>query len=310
VSSINRAMAQLISHADVLGSYIKTNQSDQLLLRVPKMPVRGDALQVAAVATLATAPFITTGGTSDASATTYETDARSFPLRRIAAKVEVNGDIAQNVSMINDVFEQQIQAKMIAMWNTVGDKLISGTGIDPFPAGLVTLAAEHPANVRTLGGVLTLQALDDMLYQMRPWDGDTPIALVMNRGMLANLTQLAHAAGFDLPVRPDAILGRPIAHYRGAMILVSDWVTDTEAGTTTSIYAVILGPRSGEPQFGGLVWGYNADTEAGIRVDGPHRSSGTTDMLFATLEFNACFASLSTGAVLRMSTITPYTPAH
>jgi hypothetical protein len=310
VSSINRAMALLISHADVLGSYIKTNQSDQLLARVPKMTVRGDALQVAAVATLAIAPFITTGGTSDASETTYENAARSFPLRRIAAKVEVNGDIAQNVSMVNDVFEQQIQAKMVAMWNTVGDALINGTGADPLPAGLITLAAEHPDGVRTLGGALVLQALDDMLYQMRPWDGDTPIALVMNRGMLANLTQLAHAAGFDLPVKPDAILGKPIAHYRGAMILVSDWITDAEEGTTTSMYAVILGPRSGEPQYGGLVWGYNDDTGAGIRVDGPHRSSGTTDLLFATLEFNACFASLSTGSVLRMQHIAPYAPLH
>jgi hypothetical protein len=40
-------------------------------------------------------------------------------------------------------------------------------------------------------------------------------------------------------------------------------------------------------------------------VDGPHRNSSTTDILFATLELNIGFASLSTGAVYRLSNITP-----
>lgn len=309
MSVIDRAQALLISHANVLGAYIKSNPSDQLIGRVPRLEVVGDSVSAAAVNALATASYISSGGTSDASATTYDASARNFPLRRIAAKVEVAGDVAQNVSMVNDVFEQQIQAKMVAMWNTVGDKLVNGDGTDPAPSGLLVLAAEHPDGVRSLSGALTLASLDDMLYRMRPWDGDTPLALVMNRGMLAKLTQLAHAAGFDLPVRPDPFLGKPTPYYRGAMILVSDWVPDTETGTTTSVYAVILGPRDGEPQFGGLVWGYNKDTGPGIRVDGPHRSSGTTDVLFATLDLNNCFASLSTGSVLRMKSVTPYTPA-
>ena len=57
MSSISRAQALLISHADVLGSYVKTNATDQLLPRIPKMGVRGDSLQAAAVSTLATASF-------------------------------------------------------------------------------------------------------------------------------------------------------------------------------------------------------------------------------------------------------------
>jgi hypothetical protein len=134
MSSISRTQALTISHADVLGSYIKTLETDQLLPRIPKMAVRGDSLQVADVATLATASFVTSGGTADASATDYDTPARSYPLRRVPTRVEVNGDIAQNVSMINDVFEQQIEAKMIAMWSAVGSKLIYGTGVDPEPA--------------------------------------------------------------------------------------------------------------------------------------------------------------------------------
>jgi hypothetical protein len=305
MSSISRAQALLISSADVLGSYVKNNNIDQLLPRIPKVPVKGDSLQVAAVATLATAPFISSGGTSDASATSYDASARSFPLRRIAAKVELNGDIAQNVSMINDVFEQQIQAKMIAMWNAVGDGLINGTGVDPAPTGLITLAAENPTAVINLAGSLTLAALDDMMRAVRPWDGDTPRAFVMNRGQYRRLIGLAHSAGFDLPCKPDPVLGKPLLHYAGVPILISDWITDTEGGATTSVYLVILGPREGDPQYGGLVWCYNAETGAGIRVDGPHRTSSTTDLLFATLELNIAFASLSTGAVMRTAQITP-----
>jgi hypothetical protein len=307
MSSISRSQALLISNADVLGSYIKSNNVDQLLPRIPKMGVKGDALQVASVNALATASFITSGGTADASATTYDASARSFPLRRIATKVELNGDIAQNVSMINDVFEQQIQAKMVAMWNAVGDKLINGTGVDPLPAGLVTLAAEHPAGVISLGTALTLAALDTMIKTVKPWDGDTPRAFVMNSGQYLRLMGLVHAAGFDLCFEDDPLLGKPVLHYCGVPVLVSDWITDTEGGggNKTSVYLVILGARESEPQYGGLVWCYNAETGAGIRADGPHRTSGTTDLLFSTLELNICFASLSAGAVLRTDTITP-----
>ncbi len=68
---------------------------------------------------------------------------------------------------------------------------------------------------------------------------------------------------------------------------------------------MILGPRAGEPQFGGLVWCYNETTGAGIKVDGPHRTSATTDVMFATLDLNIAFASLSTGSVVRLSGVTP-----
>jgi len=303
MSSISRPQALMISHADVLGSFMVGNTTDQLLPRIPKLAIRGDALQLAVVDTLATASFISSGGTADASETTYETDARSFPLRRIATKVEVNGDIAQNVSMINDVFEQQIQAKMIAMWNTVGDKLINGTGSDPQPAGLVTLGAENTLSFSNATANLSFANLDTMISLFSPWDGDTPRAFVMNSGRYKKLSALAHAAGFDLTIMPDRILGKPLAHYMGIPILVSDFITDTETSTTTSVYLVCLGTREGEPQFGGLVWGYNEDTGPGIRVDGPHRTSGTTDLLFATLELNICFASQSIGSVLRLSSV-------
>jgi hypothetical protein len=305
MSSISRAQALLISHADVLGAYIKTNATDQLLPRIPKLAVRGDSLQAAAVEVLATAAFISSGGSADASATTYAAVARSFPMRRIAATVEVNADLAQNVSRINDVFEQQIEAKIVAFWNEVGTDLIYGSGIDPEAAGLSTLAAEHPDGVIALGTALTLAGLDDMIRRVRPWDGETPRAFVMNRGQYAKLTSLCHAAGFDLEIRPDPVLGKPLAHYMGVPVLVSDFITDTESTNKTSVYLVILGSRDGEAQFGGLVWFYNQDTGAGVRVDGPHRTSGATDVLFSSLELNIGFASLSTGSVLRLSTITP-----
>jgi hypothetical protein len=53
------------------------------------------------------------------------------------------------------------------------------------------------------------------------------------------------------------------------------------------------------------VWFYNEDTGAGVRVDGPHRTSSATDLLFADLELNIGFATLSTGSVLRRFNITP-----
>ena len=118
--SVSRAQALLLSHPEVWGSYLATNNTDQLLPRLPKVPVVGDSLRVTRVDTLATASFVTSGGTADDSATTYVSTAREFPLRRIPAKVLLNGDIAQNVSNVNDVFEQQIQAKMVAIWNAIG----------------------------------------------------------------------------------------------------------------------------------------------------------------------------------------------
>ncbi len=301
MSSIDRNQALQISHPDVEGSYVKTNPTDQLLPRIAKLGVRGDSLQVTAVNTLALASFIVSGGTADATPTTYDASARVFPLRRIATKVEVNGDIGQNVSQINDVMEQQIQAKMMAMWNAVSDGLINGTGGDPQPAGLATLAAENANSFSNATASLTLANLDSMIRLVRPWDGDTQRAFVMNRGRYAKVTALAHAAGFDLTFMPDRILGKPVAHYMGIPILVSDYISDTETDTTTSVYLVVLGLREGDPQLGGLVWGYNLDTGPGIRADGPHRSSGATDLLFATLELNIAFASQSIGSVLRLS---------
>jgi hypothetical protein len=117
---------------------------------------------------------------------------------------------------------------------------------------------------------------------------------------------LARTAGFELSVRPDPVLGRPLPHYTGIPLLVSDWITDTESGTKTSVYLVILSAREGEPQLGGLVWGYNPETGAGIRVGGPYRTNASAaDLLFSTLELNLAFASLSTGSVLRLSNVTP-----
>lgn len=308
MASITRTEALLVSHAQVLGAYIDTNETDQLLTRIPKLKVVGDSLQVTKytrASQLATSSFVTSGGTADASATSYTSPARSFPLRRIATRVEVAGDVAQNVSMINDVFEEQIQAKMLSMWNTVSTKLIYGTNADPEPAGIQQLASEHPDGVGSLGTGVTLAALDTMIQRVRPWDGGSPRAFVMNRGQYSKVAAAAHASGFDLPILPDPVLGKPVAHYMGVPLLVSDFITDTESTTKTSIYLVYLGRREGEPQFGGLVWFYNGDTGPGIRVDGPMRTSGTTDLLYATLELNIGFASLSTGSVYRMSNITP-----
>lgn len=309
--SVSRAQALLLSHPEVWGSYLATNNTDQLLPRLPKVPVVGDSLRVTRVDTLATASFVTSGGTADDSATTYVSTAREFPLRRIPAKVLLNGDIAQNVSNVNDVFEQQIQAKMVAIWNAIGSKLIYGTGVDPEPAGLATLAAENPvAPFNPAGGAgtaLTLTDIEKLIENMAPWEGGSPRALVMNRGQYRKMAALARAAGFTLPIAADPVLGKPVAHYLGVPILVSDWILNNEgAGTnTTSVYMVYLGPRQDEPQLGGLVWFYNQNTNAGIRVDGPHRTSSTTDVLFSDLEINIGFASLSTGAVLRLKEVLP-----
>jgi hypothetical protein len=308
MSSITRAEALLISHAQVLGAFIDTNDTDQLLSRIPKVRIRGDALNATKYlnANLGGAAFVSSGGAANASPTTYSSPARSFPLRRIAARVEVAGDIAQNVSMVNDVFQEQIEAKMISIWNAVSTKLISGTNADPDPAGLVTLAAENPDGVGdNLVAPLTLAALDDMIMHVRPWDGGSPRAFVVNRGQFRRISGLAHASGFDLPILPDPMLGKPVAHYMGVPILVSDFITDAEVGDTTSVYLVYLGSREGEPQLGGLVWFYNEDTGPGVRVDGPLRTSDATDLMFATLELNIGFASLSTGSVYRLSKVSP-----
>jgi len=305
MASVTKAQAQLLSHPQVLGAYVETAKTDQLLPRVPKMMIRGDSLQCTEVDALATASFISSGGMADDSATTYQATARKFETRRIAAKVEVTGDIAQNVSMVNDVFEQQIQAKMLAMWSTVGEKLIYGTGTDPEPSGLQTLASENPAGLLTAGASLTLAHLDSMIESMSPWDGGQPRVFVMNKGQYSALAALCHAAGFTTPMQPDPILGLPVAHYMRVAVLVSDYIIDTEDTDKTSIYLVHLGPREDEPQLGGFVWFYNEDTGAGIRVDGPHRTSATADLLYADLEINIGFASLSSGSVLRLQQITP-----
>ena len=311
MSSVSRAQALLLSHPDVLGSYIKDNATDQLLPRIPKLMVRGDSLQVTAVDTLGGASFITSGGNANEDATTYDAAARKFELRRMATKVQVSGDIAQNVSMINDVFEQQIQAKMVSMWNVIGDKLIYGDNADPDPAGLQTLADEHTSGaispIAGAGTPLTLPDLDHMIELVRPWDGGQPRMFVMNRGQYRKLTGLMHASGFGGSFDPDPVLGRRMLHYMGVTVLVSDHITDTEGtgNDETSIYLVHLGTREGDAQFGGFVWFYNQDTGAGIRVDGPHRTSAQADLLYADLEINIGFASLSTNSVLRLKELQP-----
>jgi hypothetical protein len=302
MASVNRTQALQLSHPDVLGAYLDINNTDQFLPRIPKMAVVGDSLQCTEIDTLATAPFTASAGSADDSATTYTTPARKFELRRIAAKVVLDGDIAQNVSMINDVFEQQIQAKQVAIWNSVGAGLITGDNTDPNPAGLDFFAAEHPSGVLNAGGAaLTLADLDTMIKNVRPWDGSQPRVFVMNRRQYAVVCQAARASGFQLCVKPDPILGRELVSFLGVPILVSDWILNT--GDVTSIYLVHLGPREGEPQLGGLVWFYNQDTGAGIRVDGPHRTSSNLDQLYADLDLNIGFATLSTSAVLRMENI-------
>ncbi len=305
MASVTRAQALLLSHPDVLGSYVKENNTDQLLPRVPKLMVRGDSLQVTAVETLGGAAFVTSGGAVNDAATSYVSTARKFELRRMATKVEVSGDIAQNVSMINDVFEQQIQAKMVSMWNVAGEKLIYGTGSDPEPAGLETLAGENTNSPTVAGGPLSLTMLDDMIEKMKPWDGGQPLYFVMNSGQYKKFTNLVHSAGFDVSFKPDPILGRMLACYMGVTIIVSDWINNSEGAGTTSVYCVHMGTREGDAQFGGLVWFYNEDTGAGIRVDGPHRTSAVEDLMYADLELNLGFASLSTDSVLRLEQVTP-----
>ena len=311
MASVTRAQALLLSHAQVLGAYVENCPSDQFLPRIPKLSIRGDSLQCTEVDELATASFVSSGGNADASATTYQGTARKFDLRRIPAKAEVPGDIAQNVSQVNDVFEQQIQAKMLGIWKTVGTKVIYGDGVDPDPVGLQTLAAENPAGaLQPLAGAntpLTLADLDNLIANQYPWDGGQPRAFVLNRGQYKRLTGLCHTAGFTPAFLPDPVLGVPLAHYMGVCILVSDYITNTEevSENRTSVYLVHLGPRQSEPQLGGLVWFYNQETGAGIRVDGPHRTSEAADVLYADLELNIGFASLSSGAVLRLKDVQP-----
>jgi hypothetical protein len=306
MTSVSRAQALQLSHPQVLPSYLGQNNTDQLLARIPKMMVVGDSLQCTEIDTLGPAAFIDSGGTANDVATSYQIPARKFELRRIAAKVVVDGDIAQNVSMINDIFEQQIQAKQISVWNTVGEQLISGDDVSPNPAGLEFFAAEHPDGVQSAGNnPITLAMLDDMIELVRPWDGSQLRAFVMNRGQYAKVCQAARDKGFQLPCIADAILGRKLVHFLGVPLLISDWITDTEPNDTTSVYLVHLGEREGEPQLGGLVWFYNEDTGPGIRVDGPHRTSSTADQLYCDLDLNIGFATLSTGSVLRLSDITP-----
>ncbi len=305
MASVTKTQALLLSHPQVLGAYIGTNQSDQLLPRIPKMMVRGDSLQCTDVDVLATAGFISSGGNADDSATTYDTTARQFDLRRIAAKVEVTGDIAQNVSMINDVFEQQIQEKMVSIWNAVGNKLIYGDGTDPDPVGLQTLASENPGGGVDAGSTpLALSMLDALIELVTPWDGGQPRAFVMNKGQYSAFADACHTAGFTPPIGPDPVLGLPVVHYMGIPVLVTDFILNDENTDHSSVYLVHMGPREDEPQFGGLVWFYNEDTGAGIRVDGPHRTSDPEDLLYADLEINIGFATLSTGSVARLENLT------
>ncbi len=306
MSSVSRTDALLLSHPSVLGSYVGINNTDQLLPRIPKLPVMGDGYQVTAVATLGGAAFVTSGASVDVVATTYTSPARNRELRRIAAKAEVAGDIAQNLSMINDIFQQQIEAKSVSIWNTVGDKLINGLGTDPEPAGLEVFASENPLGVVDAGGVnLTFAHLHALIEGMRPWDGGQLRYFVMNRDMYSDLLTLANTAGFRLECKREPILNRPVLHYAGVPVLVTDWIPNDEGTANTSVYIVHLGTRESEAQFGGLVWCYNEDTGAGIRVDGPHRTSAATDLLYADLDLNIAFATQSTGAVYRVKNILP-----
>lgn len=306
MSTVSRAQALLLSHPDVKGSYLSSNNNDQLLSRIPKVPTMGDSYQVTDIDTLGGAGFISSGTAVNTDATTYDATARKRELMRIAAKVEVAGDVAQNLSMINDVFQQQIEAKSISIWNTVGEKLIYGTGVDPEPAGLVTLAAENPlGSLSPIGTTLQLGDLNNLIAGMKPWDGGQLRYFVMNSGQYSRVLSIAHASGFELECKREPLLNRPVLHYAGVPILVTDWINDTTESGTSSVYIVHLGAREGEAQFGGLVWFYNEDTGAGIRVDGPHRTSANTDILYADLELNIGFQTLSTGSVLRLAGITP-----
>jgi hypothetical protein len=127
----------------------------------------------------------------------------------------------------------------------------------------------------------------------------------MNSSQYTHLLGLARAAGFTLDYAPDPILGRSLATYGGVSILVSNFIPNDEgAGNDeTSIYFVHMGTRDGDNLLGGLVWFYSEDTGPGIRVDGPHRTSQATDTIFADLEINIGFASLSANAVLGMRQI-------
>ena len=44
MGSVDKSQALLVSHAQVLGAYVGSYPTDQLLPRIPKMMVRGDSL--------------------------------------------------------------------------------------------------------------------------------------------------------------------------------------------------------------------------------------------------------------------------
>jgi len=300
MSSDNREPSRAGSRSDGLGHLPTSSATEQLLPRIRKVGLR---FVPKSPAVQGQAPTADSQARGRPDSSTEEVAARQILCGRITARIEVAGDLRENEPIIKEIFEGQIDRKVAEMWNAVRDQLVYGPGVSPHLSGLVVLGGENPRSFSNGGGDLSLASLDALIERSLPAGVGMTLAFVMNSGRFQRLESLAQGAGLDLAISPDPVLGERIAHYKGIPILVTDAISDTETGATTSVYLVRLGTSAGAPQVAELAWCYNADQGPGIQVDGPRWDPEVPDLLCATLELCIGFASKSNGSVLRLSDV-------
>ena len=229
-------------------------------------------------------------------------------LKRIVARATTAGDIATNVSQINDVLEDQALAIGQLLVEEVGSALWAESPGADDPNSMAQFAADNPAGSASpiLGDASPIRMPDDLLCMLKrqsPWSPSTPRYFVMHSDMYYAVLQSAWASGTGLiDFRRSAAAEEVMAHFADVPLVACDHIsTDEDGAGTTSIYLVRAGQGPHEPQKIGGVRLLTSEVWPSVEIGSSRSQDGAADEYFMEVSWNIAFTNFSRSSVVRTS---------
>jgi hypothetical protein len=243
-----------LSYCAPIGPRFDSLVTDQFLARVA---IRELATQCEkrALITNADKPsieWIPSGGSFNTSPVGYTGPGADYRTSRIGSRIDLAGDIKDNLSLAFDQFGAQARAVATLIRQQVSRDLWAKTPLPPAPKGMAYYAGQNPNGViLRAGDPITLDDLTELRERITPWSPTAPLVYVMNTRLLRELERLSIAAGAPIAYERDPVTGARTAHWGAYPILACDFIRLDEIsgdrGDTTSVYLVRVGTGPDDP---------------------------------------------------------------
>lgn len=282
--------------------YRNSRTKNELRDYMPELPIDAACLRRVAISNPGVADFIASGSPFPATPPAWATalGVTELTLPRAGMNIQVNGDVASNLSQVNDIVETAVKVGEQAIEDVFWSAWCAVTPPPNAGPSLFTYGALNPSGpVDYANAPLTLDRLALLLRNQSWRTKSSRLVFVMHSRIFAGLESSARAAQTPLEILPLGPDGQYVPTFLNIPIAQLDHIslTETTGPDTSSVYLLRLGDGDVADGIRGVFVGVPRG-RSGLQRGPIEPRAGVADVVQLSVWREATLASFSADSVV------------